>query len=35
MADLIVSIWVFLLGAMFAHHLIQERTTTKSQEARK
>ena len=35
MADLIVSIWVFLLGAMFAHHLIREHATTKSQEAKR
>jgi hypothetical protein len=35
MADLIVSIWVVLLGAMFAHYLIQERATTKSQESKK
>jgi hypothetical protein len=35
MADLIVSIWVVLLGAMFAHYLICERATTKSQESKK
>jgi hypothetical protein len=35
MADLIVSVWVVLLGAMFAHYLMRERATTKSQEDKK